>query len=92
MYTQQKPQFAPDFGFFQNDVYIFLGVGIYGIDYQGGKQPNFHFELVDNTLDDTEGMRVIGAILHQKQWIYTQSNGFYTQNNGFYSQSNGFYT
>ena len=26
--------------------------------YQGGKQPNFHFELVDNTLDDTEGLRV----------------------------------
>ena len=28
---------------------------------QGGKQPNFHFELIDNTLDDTEGLRVIGG-------------------------------
>ena len=28
---------------------------------QGGKQPNIHFVLADNTLDDTEGLRVIGG-------------------------------
>ena len=36
------------------------GISVYGIDYQGGKQPTFHFELSDNILDDTEGMRVVG--------------------------------
>ena len=36
------------------------GIGIFGIDYQGGKQPNINFELIGNTLYDTEGLRVIG--------------------------------
>ena len=37
------------------------GISIYGIDYQGGIQPNINFELTGNTLTDTEGLRVIGG-------------------------------
>ena len=37
------------------------GIGIFGIDYQGGIQPNINFELTENTLSDTEGLRVIGG-------------------------------